>query len=96
MSETERTFLFQPEGGGQEERIKVNIDKKVKDLLDLYLNGKNLQDAINEFAFMVGAYPLKKDKYYNAQIKHLRFLKPNTIIKVREVDTKMGGGFKYY
>ena len=96
MSETEITFLFQPEGGGQEERIKIDRDKKVKDLLDLYLKGKNLQNSINEFAFMVGAYPLKKDKYYNSQIKHLRFLKPNTIIKVREVDTKMGGRFKYY
>lgn len=93
MSERERTFIFQREGGGEPEQITINIDKTVKDLLDLYLQGKNLQGSFHEFAFMVGANPLQKEKFINCTIKSLRFLRRNTVISVREVDTKMGGRF---
>lgn len=93
MSEKERIFIFQTEGGGQEESIKIDINKTVNELLDKYLKGKNLTDSDHDFVFMVGANPLKKDKIKNQQIKSLRYMKPNAIIKVREVDTKMGGEF---
>lgn len=93
MSERERTFMFQREGGGEPEPITINIDKTVKELLDLYLQGKNLQGSFDEYAFMVGANPLKKDKFINCQIKSLRFLRPKAVINVRVVDTKMGGRF---
>lgn len=86
-----RTFIFQIEGGGQEKSITIDINKTVKQLIDIYLEGKNLKNSENDFAFMVGANALKKDKFINAQIKNLRILRPNTIIKVREVDTKAGG-----
>jgi hypothetical protein len=94
MSETERTLKFQEEGGGEPKAIKINIDKTVRDLINKYLEGKNLKNQDNDFAFMVGAKPLKSKNYIDSKIKHLRFLKPNTIIKVREVDTKMGGVFQ--
>jgi hypothetical protein len=90
---TDRTFIFQTEGGGEEKSITINTSKTVKDLINTYLEGKNLQNSDNVFAFMVGANPLNKEKFINAQIKNLRFLKPNAIIKVREVDTKAGGRF---
>lgn len=88
---TERTFIFQNEGGGQEKTINIGVDKTVKDLINKYLVDKNLTNSNNVFAFMVGANPLNKEKFINSQIKSLRFLRPNTIIKVREVDTKAGG-----
>lgn len=93
MTEKERTFIFQKEGGGGEERINIEIEKTVKDLIDKYLNGKNLEGEENDFAFMVGANALKKNTFINKQIKHIRFLRPNTVIKVREINTKMGGRF---
>ena len=86
-----RTFIFQREGGGQEKSITIDINKTVKELINIYLEGETLKNSENVFAFMVGANPLKKDRFINAQIKNLRFLRPNTIIKVREVDTKAGG-----
>ncbi len=87
----ERTFIFQNEGGGQEKSFKIGIDKTVRDLINIYIKDKNLTNTDNVFAFMVGANALNKDKFINSQIKNLRFLKPNAIIKVREVDTKAGG-----
>jgi hypothetical protein len=90
---TERTFIFQKDGGGKEERINIDINKTVNDLISKYLEGKNLKESTNDFAFMVGVNPLKKEKYINSQIKNVRFLRPNTVIKVREVDTKAGGRF---
>lgn len=90
---TKRNFFFQSEGGGQECSILIDESKTVKELINNYLEGKNLKNALNDFAFMVGANPLKKDRFINTPIKHLRFLRTNTIIKVREVDTKAGGRF---
>ena len=87
----QRTFIFQSEGGGQEKSFKIGVDKTVKDLINIYIKDKNLTNTDNVFAFMVGANALNKDKFINSQIKNLRFLKPNAIIKVREVDTKAGG-----
>ena len=93
MTEKERTFIFQKEGGGGEESINIEIEKTVKDLIDKYLNGKNLEGEENVFAFMVGANALKSNKFINKQIKHIKLLRPNTVIKVREINTKMGGRF---
>lgn len=93
MEEIQRTFIFQNEGGGQEQSITIDKNKTVNELLNIYLEGKNLKDAYNDFAFMVGANALKSQKFINSQIKNLRFLRPNTIIKVREVDIKQGGRF---
>ena len=93
MAEKERTFIFQNEGGGGEERINIEIEKTVKDLIDKYLNGKNLKGEENDFAFMVGANALKKNIFINKQIKQIRLLRPNTVIKVREINTKIGGRF---
>lgn len=92
MSE-KRTFVFQNEGGGQEETKKIEIDKTVKELLNLYLEGKSTDNSDNIYAFMVGANVLTNKRFINTPIKNLRFLKPNAVIKVREVDTKAGGRF---
>ena len=87
----ERIFIFQNEGGGEEKRIKIRVDKTVKDLINIYMEDKSLSNSDNVFAFMVGAHALNKERFINSQIKHLRFLRPNAIIKVREVDIKAGG-----
>jgi S-adenosylmethionine synthetase len=86
-----RTFIFQLDGGGEEKTITIDVNKTVKDLIDIYLKGKNLSNSLNDFAFMVGANPLKSAKNINSQIKNVKFLRPNATIKVREVDTKAGG-----
>ena len=86
-----RTFIFLFDGSGEEKTITIDINKTVKDLLDNNLNRKNLSNSPNDFAFMVGANSLKSSKNINSQIKNVKFLRPNVIIKVREVDTKAGG-----
>ena len=88
-----RTFIFQRDGGGEEEPVTIDINQKVSDLLNKYLSGKTLSNSQNDFAFMVGINPLKAAKYINSPIKNVRILRPNAVIKVREVDTKAGGRF---
>jgi hypothetical protein len=88
---SERTFIFQRDGGGQEETIKISITETVSVLLNKYLNGKSTTQTIKDFAFMIGANALKSKKFINSQIKNVPCLRPNAIIKVREVDTKAGG-----
>ena len=65
--------------------LEVDINKTVDRMLADFLEKKGVIENMNDFSFIVNSIPLQKDKFICKKVKHIKQLKPDCIIQVRNI-----------
>lgn len=76
---------------GKVYKEEVDTSKTVDRMLADFLEKRGKIQQMTDYSFMVNAFPLDKKEVLKKPIKHVKKIKPDCTIQVREVNSVNGG-----
>ena len=79
--------------GGDSEKLDINTNITIEQMINKFLEKKNLLNNGKRYSFMVNSTVLSSKKKYKKLVKHFPKIRPRCTITVRETDQIDGGIF---